>query len=512
MDMIYRFFEILFLSYFVVYNSVNLFFVIFSFSEVRRRVVGKAYEDLDMIMESPFTPPISIIVPAYNEEKTIVDSVSSLLNLKFPIFEIIIVNDGSVDGTLRVLKEAFEMRRVDINYIEGITTAPVVGFYESKKDLKDNIIRIVLIDKKNGGKADALNAGINGSTCSYFVSIDADSVVDEIALLQAFRVLLTNEDIIAIGGQVAILNGCEIEGGRIKKVRLPKSWIARFQIVEYIRSFTLGRTALSRLNCLLIISGVFGIFNKHYVERVGGYLTRHLTSKITREFTGYGRETVCEDMEIIVRIHRYLQEKKLKKKIFYVPHPLCWTEAPEDLSSLSKQRNRWHRGLMENVLFHKKMLFNPAYGRIGLFAFPYYAFFELLGAPVELLGYATLPLLFYVDKLNYTYLFLFFASSVGYGVLVSVASLVFSAWPEKGGKKEEPVETLISFTTAGEIATLAGFAVMENFGYRQATVFWRVKASIDFFTGKKGWEKFERIGFLKDRGERSENDGPYTVQ
>jgi cellulose synthase/poly-beta-1,6-N-acetylglucosamine synthase-like glycosyltransferase len=511
METICRFLEILFLSYFFIYNSVNLFFVILSFSEVKRRVIGRAYEDLDMIMGSPFTPPISIIVPAYNEEKTIVESVRSLLNLKFPRFEIILVNDGSADETLRVLRDAFDMRRVDINYIEGITTAPVVGFYESKTFLKENIIRFVLVDKENGGKADALNCGINASLCPYFVSIDADSVIDDAALLQAFRVLLSDKNIIAIGGQVAILNGSEVEGGRITKVRLPKSWIARFQLVEYIRSFTLGRTALARLNCLLIISGVFGIFNKHFVERIGGYLTRFLTSKIANEFTGYGKETVCEDMEIIVRMHRYVKEKNLKQKIFYVPHPLCWTEAPEDLNNLSKQRNRWHRGLIETLLFHKKILFNPGYGRIGLFAFPYYALFELLGAPVEFFGYVTLPFLFYFDRLNFAYLFLFLAVSVGYGALISVASLVISAWPEKVGETDESVKTLIYFNNLKEIATLVLFAALENFGYRQATVFWRMKGTIDFFVGKKGWEKFERIGFEEGKREGSENEVPRTV-
>lgn len=488
----------LFISYFFIYNSINLFFILIANYDIRRKVIGRGFEDFDIVMRSPFTPPLSVIVPAYNEEKTIIESVRSLLNLQFPRLEIIIVNDGSNDKTLALLKHVFAMVRIDVNYMERITTAPVRGYYESRCELPGHIRRFVLIDKKNGGKADAINAGINASLCPYFVSIDADSMLDEAALLQAFRKMLDHSDVIAVGGQIAILNGCVVREGKVKRVSLPKKVITRFQIVEYIRAFTMGRSALARLDSLLIISGAFGIFHKEYVQKVGGYLTRYLTSKISREYTGIQNETVCEDMEIIVRMQRYIKEKKLSKRIDYVPHPLCWTEVPEDIKSLSKQRNRWQRGLIETISFNRKMLFNARYGRIGLFALPYYFLFEFIGAFVEFLGYITLPFLFFFDNWNYSYLFMFLVVSVVYGTLLSVSSVAISAWPEKTSETDVSGRSLIYFNNTKDITILAIYAFLENFGYRQMNVWWRVKALMHYLKGKKEWEKFERKGFGED--------------
>ena len=284
---------------------------------------------------------------------------------------------------------------------------------------------------------------------------------------------------------------------------MPKNHLARFQIVEYIRAFTLGRTALAKLGSLLIISGAFGIFQKEFVQKIGGYLTRFLTSKIASEYTTTRGETVCEDMEIIVRMHRYIKEKGLNKKISYVPHPLCWTEAPEKLKDLAKQRNRWQRGLIEIMFYYRTMLFNKNYGRIGLFAFPYFFIFELLGAPVEFFGYLTMPVLFYLDNLNYSYMFMFITVSITYGIFLSVLSVVISAWPEKTAETDIPGKSLFYFSDIKDIIILVLYGILENFGYRQLTVWWRLKALVDFIKGKKGWEKFERKGF----GEKTKDTG-----
>ncbi len=506
----YRLIEYFFISYFILFNSLNLFFLAVAFYDVRRLVISRGYEGFDIAMKSPLTPPLTIIVPAYNEDKTIVDSIQSLLKLTFPRLEIIIVNDGSKDRTMDVLKKAFDLKRVDINYVERITTAPVTSYYVSRAERPEYINRFVVIDKVNGGKADALNAGINASFCPYFVSIDADSIVDEAALLQAFRSVLDHEDIVAVGGQVAIVNSSHVEQGKVIEPRLSGNWVVRFQIVEYIRSFSLGRTALSRLRSILIISGVFGIFNKEFVQNIGGYLTKHVTSKIATEYTGEKVETVCEDMEIIVRMQRYIQEKQLNKRIAYVPHPLAWTEAPEDLATLSKQRNRWQRGLIETMLYHRRMLFNYHYGRIGMFAFPYFLIFELLGAPIELVGYITLPLLFYLDNLNYTYLFLFTVVAIVYGIFISVMSVVMSAWPHKTSETDVMGKTLIYFNNSKDIMILGIAAILENLGYRQLTIWWRIKAVADFFKGKKDWDKFERKGFSEDKQSGDQNEAVST--
>ncbi len=483
------------LIYCLAHNSLQLLFVGLAFGEVRRRLRGRAYEDLDITLESPLTPPLSIVVPAYNEETTIVESLSSLVRLRFPRMEIIVVNDGSKDGTLERIVSHFGFRRVAIGYEDRITTARVRGFYEKRHGLPPGVQRWVIVDKENGGKADALNAGINASSCPYFLSMDADSLIDEDAILQAFRVMLMDERVVAIGGQVALANGCEVDRGRVVRVGLPRSWIARFQIVEYLRSFSMGRTALGRLDSILIISGVFGIFRKDVVFRIGGYLTESLSGKLVREYVGAARATVCEDMEIIVRIQRFLRERRLPMRVGYTPHPLCWTEAPENLKSLGKQRNRWTRGLVETLIYHRDLLFNRRYGRIGLFAYPFFVLFELLGAPIELFGYLWVPLAAFAGWLSWTYMALFLLLSVAYGSLVSVASVVTGAWSERAAASGMRRSALLQYRGTRALATLVAVAVIENFGYRQINLWWRARGIVDFLRGRKGWEKFARKGF-----------------
>jgi cellulose synthase/poly-beta-1,6-N-acetylglucosamine synthase-like glycosyltransferase len=485
----------LFFLYFILYNSFQLALVIVAFQRVRHNLRSRAYEDLDIVLHSPFTPPLSIIVPAYNEEKTIVESLSSLTRLRFPRMEIIVVNDGSTDRTLGTLIDAFGFRRMEITYEDRITTQPVRGFYEKQHGLPKNVTRWVVVDKANGGKADALNAGINASACPLFVSMDADSVVDESALLQAFRVMLQDERVVAVGGQVALANGCHVREGRVEEVGLPASSLARFQVVEYTRSFSVGRTALSRLNSILIISGVFGIFRKDVVIKVGGYLTRFLTAKLVHEYVGNSRDTVCEDMEIIVRIQRYIREKRLPYRVSYTPQPLCWTEAPENLASLGKQRNRWMRGLIETLVYHRALLFNPRYGSLGWFACPFFLLFELVGAPLEFFGYLVLPILYALDLMSTKFLLLFFLVSVAYGTLVSVSALVTSAWSEGGGLTHCAESALLRYRSPRQLAVLLLYAVIENLGYRQLTLWWRIRGFWAYCRSEKGWEKFERVGF-----------------
>jgi cellulose synthase/poly-beta-1,6-N-acetylglucosamine synthase-like glycosyltransferase len=488
-------FGIAVIAYCLAYNGIQFLFVVLGFREIRLCLRGKAYEDLDVVLDSPFTPPLSVIVPAYNEEKTIVDSLESILRIRFPRAEIIIVNDGSGDGTLRRIIDEFGFERVEITYEERITTSPVRGFYEKRTSLPSGVTRWVLVDKENGGKADALNAGINASTCPFFVSMDADSLIDPDALLQAFRVMLADDGVAVIGGQVALANGCEIRGGRVERIGLPGSSLARFQVVEYVRSFSLGRTALGVLDSILIVSGVFGIFRKETVLGVGGYLTRFLTGKIAREYAGEGRTTVCEDMEIIVRIQRYIREKRLRQRVAFTPYPLCWTEAPEDARSLGKQRNRWTRGLAETLSYHRTLLFSRRHGRIGMFAYPYFLLFEFLGAPIEIAGYLLLPVFYLLGILSVSYLVIFFLVSAGFGTVVSVAAVASAAWPERRGEGPKgPPGSLLRYR-GGDVAILLLYGFLENFGYRQMTLWWRVRGLWDFLFTEKGWEKFERKGF-----------------
>jgi cellulose synthase/poly-beta-1,6-N-acetylglucosamine synthase-like glycosyltransferase len=489
------FFTWLFLIYFLAYHTFNFALLILAFVDVRKHLWMRALDDPDLLLNSPYTPPISMLVPAYNEAVTISASLRSLMALRLPRFEIIVVNDGSKDKTMAVLQETLQLRRRDFPYRPGIATARVRGLYEATIPLPPAVERLIVVDKENGGKADALNAGINASVCPFVISMDADSVIDDVALLQILRVLLERRDVAAIGGQVAVANGCKIENGRLVHVGLPKSHLARIQIVEYVRSFTAARTALSRWNALLIVSGVFCIFEKELLIRVGGYLTEHVKSRLVHEYAGRGSSTVCEDMEIVVRLHRYLQEKGLRKVILSTPYPICWTEVPERAGDLAKQRGRWFRGFVEILVYHRHMLFNPRYGMAGLVGWPSLFLFDFLGLFIEAFGYVSLPIFFALHILSIKYLFLFLAVAFGYGALVSVLSLMVAFWSEPGDPHEVHGKPLLASLPARQMALLLLYCIIENFGYRQMTIRWRFKGLVDYLRGKKSWEKFERIGF-----------------
>jgi cellulose synthase/poly-beta-1,6-N-acetylglucosamine synthase-like glycosyltransferase len=491
----------LFLAYFVLYNSYTLWLILLSAGQVRRRVAGHFVEDLDLIDTSGFTKPLTMIVPAYNEEVTIVDSITNLVHCDYPRFEVVIVNDGSTDATLERLKRAFRLRRTDLPYREAVHTARVRAMYEATVPLPGPVMRLVVLDKENGGKADALNAGINASAAPYFVSLDADSILDPRALKEMMRVVQEDPRVVACGGQVAIANGCTIRHGRVVTIGLPKRALARFQMVEYLRSFTTGRTGLDRLDAILILSGVFAVFEKETVIRAGGYLTPFVRHRIVDEYVGGGQGTVCEDMEIVVRLHRFVRDKLADKRITFLPHPVAWTEVPENLTSLRKQRGRWYRGLRESLHYHRGMMGRPKFGRIGAFALPAFWLFEYWGPLVEVAGYLCVALFFAMEHvlgvrlINYPYLWAFLLASLGYGILVNVFAVLVGAWRFRFGLADRLQRGLLPFNRRRDVLLLLGYAVIENFGFRQLTLYWRLRGLWDAWRGKTGWEKFARVGF-----------------
>jgi cellulose synthase/poly-beta-1,6-N-acetylglucosamine synthase-like glycosyltransferase len=362
-------------------------------------------------------------------------------------------------------------------------------------------MRVVVIDKQNGGKADALNAGINASTTPYFVSLDADSILDQRALKELMRIVQEDPRVVAVGGQVAIANGCGIRNSRVVSVGLPARSLARFQMVEYFRSFTTGRTGLDRMDAILILSGVFAVFEKETVIRAGGYLTPFVRHRITEEYVGARVGTVCEDMEIIVRLHRFIRDKLHDRRIAFMPHPVAWTEVPETLESLRKQRGRWYRGLRESLRYHRAMLWRRKYGRIGWFALPAFWVFEYLGPLVELSGYVLVLFLVVMEKLldhrfiNYEFLWAFLLASLGYGILVNLFAVLVGAWRFRIGLADRMQRGLLPFSRRRDVLILLLYAVLENLGYRQLTLYWRLRGLWDAWRGKTGWEKFGRVGF-----------------
>lgn len=452
------------LLYFVTVNTIYLLFCVVAFVRLREHRRRWTPKRVEAVLHSPATPGISVIAPAYNEEATIRESLRSLLLLHYPEFEVIVVNDGSKDGTLRELIAGFRLLRAPAGYDQPIATKPVQAVYRSLSNAD-----LIVLDKVNGGKADAINAGINAARYPLVCVIDADSLLEDHALTRAALPFIEDPGTLAAGGIIRVVNGCSVEAGRVTRVRVPSSWLAGLQAVEYLRAFLAGRVAQSAMNSLLIISGAFGIFRRDAVVAINGF--RH--------------DTVGEDMEIVTRLHRYAMDTGQQYRIVFQPDPVCWTEVPESIGILRNQRNRWQRGTLQVLSYHRSMIGRPRYGAVGLFAMPYFLIFEAAGPLIELSGYLVTVLAVAFGLLDWRFAELLFLAAVLYGTLISLASVLL----------EE-----ISFRRyprLSDLMRLVAFGVFENFGYRQLTTWWRVRGIVDFLRNKQGWGTMTRKGFTK---------------
>lgn len=407
-------------------------------------------------------PPIALIVPAYNEEMNVVVSVRSMLALEYPNYEVVVVNDGSKDGTLDRLIEAFDLVKFERPYEEALAHEPIRGLYASRRT-----DRLFVVDKVNGGKADAQNAGINVCRAPIFCVIDGDSILEPDALMRAVQPFIDDpERTIAVGGTIRIANGSSIDGGRVMEVRLPRKILPLFQVVEYLRAFLMARLAWSRINTLMLVSGAFGVFRRAEVVAAGGFT----------------KGSMGEDLDLVIKLHRHMIDSGRRYRIQFVPEPVCWTEAPETLKILARQRSRWQRGALECFFRYRSMLFNPRYGRIGFLGFGHMLIVDVLGPIAEVLGYILMPVFWLLGILDADYLLAFTALIFVYGVCVSVCSLIL-----------EEAE-LQRFPRARDLAVLAVAAVVENFGYRQINNFWRVKGWWQHLRGGQGWGEMTRTG------------------
>lgn len=456
-----KFFEYLILIYFLVISSIYLILSVLAFLKIREYIAGSAGDDMDELYYKGLYKPVSVILPAYNEERSIVESVGSVLSLNYPEFEVIVVNDGSTDRTFEMLKDSFDLAEVTLDREYRDKRSEIISIWASKKD------KLTVVNRINGGKAAALNTGLHVSRYPLICNIDSDSILDRNALMIISRPFTKDSRVIATGGIIRVANSCEIEHAQIKKVRFPKSFLAGFQVVEYLRAFLMGRLGWDRINGLFIISGAFGVFSKAAIKEVGGYTT----------------DTVGEDMELVVKLHRHYKEKNLDRIITFVPDPVCWTEVPEKLSVLGRQRNRWQRGMMDTLFRHRKMLFNPKYGVLGLFVYPYFLFFELLGPVIELAGYFLVAYYLISGTLNMPFFIAYFVMAFLLGSLISLFSILLE---EISFRK---------YTDFKDLLKLFLFSFFETFFFRPLTVFWRVHGMISFFARDRDWGKMERKGF-----------------
>ncbi len=400
------------LVYFLALNSFYALLLVLSIPEIWEQTRLAEDEDFQRLMQSDALPPITILVPAYNEQKTIEASVTAILALHYRNYEVVVVNDGSSDGTLEALRHAFDLYEVPRTYPETIPTKPLRALYRSRARTK-----LVVIDKENGGKADSLNAAINASRFPLVIAVDADTLIESDALLRLTRSFLLGRRIAAVGGTVRVANGCVVKHGQVLDARVPRRLLPGVQVVEYLRAFLFGRLGWNRLGGNLIISGAFGLFRKDHLLAVGGY----------------DATSIVEDLDLVVRLHRYLRSRKVRYEIPFIPDPVAWTEVPESLRVLARQRGRWQRGLVAAMWQYRGMLFNPRYGRVGLIAVPFYTFGEMLAPLVEVFGYVIIVAGLIAGVVNVSFALLFILVAWGYGMLLSLWAVVLEEAACGGG-------------------------------------------------------------------------------
>lgn len=462
---LFYWFERVIIYYVGAINTVYFLLMVIGFFALREYRSQTTPQERFALASSPLVPEVSIIVPAFNEAVTIVESVKALLNLRYPNYNVIVVNDGSRDQTLHLLVEHFQLYKSACRTEATLSTKPVRAVYQSRSP-----IQLIVVDKENGGKSDALNAGLNVAHAPLVAAVDSDSLLEPDALLNVVEPFLKDPDrVLACGGIIRVVNGCQVDHGNVVRIATPRRGIALFQTIEYLRAFLGGRVAFSFFNSLLLISGAFGIFNRKAVVEAGGFLTT----------------TVGEDMELVVRLHKQWRQKKSDYRIVFVPEPVCWTEVPENWETLHRQRNRWQRGTVETLSNHRDMIFRPQFGAPGLFALPYFLFFEMLGPAVELAGYGMTIAGICFGLISLEVATWFFVVSVLFGILLSMSAVVLEEF------------TMRRYPGVGDLGRLLAAAVLENLGYRQLLAAWRVQGVWDALRKKRGWGKMERHGFQR---------------
>lgn len=458
----------LILAYAIFIMSSYLILAHLSTRELREYLKKNSFVDYNVLLTSEFAPSLSLIAPAYNEGFTIKENVKSLLSLNYNNYQVIVVNDGSKDNSMEILISTYDLVRTERAIHQQIETKKIKGIYTSRNAA---FKKLIVVDKENGGKADALNVGLNIAQNPYVVCIDVDCILDKDSLLKLAKPFLESHEkrIIATGGVVRIANQCVIKNGRLVEVNIPDVMIPRIQVLEYLRAFLLGRMAWSRLDGLLLISGAFGAFDREIALLAGGYSTK----------------TVGEDMELVVRMRRYMLENDLPYGVSYIPDPLCWTEAPEDFNIFKKQRSRWMRGTIETLSLHKKMFLNPKYKLLGMLSVPYWTFFEFLAPAIEFTGLLITVIFIIFGLLSWYFFFLLLLFVYFFAVLFSVIALY----------SEE--RTYHKYPKQADFFKLLLAAFIEPLYFHPLTIYAALIGYKENLIGTKGWGEMTRKGFTQ---------------
>lgn len=449
-------FNALVIAYFFAGNGVYTILMLISVRSALADNRRLACQDFNQILRSPATPPVTFIIPARNEQESILDSVDSALQSEYPEFHVMVVDDGSTDETLNRLISRHGLAPTDIIARPGLVTRRIRAVYRSPASP-----RLTVISKENGGKPDALNAGINFCRTPYFCILDADCVAEPGALLRLMRPMIQSpSEALVSGGVIRVRNGCAVAHGRVERVRLPSSWIEKLQVVEYLRAFLFGRLGWDRTGGTLIVSGAMAVFQRQRVVEAGG-------------FSG---QTVSEDMELIARLRRQAAREGRRAKLCYVLDTICWTECPISLAMLARQRRRWHLGLCQTLRLHIPMLWSRGTGAAGLLSFGFQLLVEALGSVVELAGYCVIPFAFAMRL-----------ASLKVYVSLIILSLIYASFLSVGAALIEEL-TCRRYPSKRDFLALLGWSAVENFGFRQLIVWFRVQGIAQFLMGRRGWE------------------------
>jgi len=474
--------------YFTLYLLLDtVFFVIFIVDFIRQ---GKNSSMILHQLKINSDEGISILVPAYNEAVSIRNCLEMLTRLDYPHFEIIVINDGSRDNTLQEILSTRPFEPVEVALDSPITTQSIRSVFRHQS----SHCPIYLIDKENGGKADALNAGLKLAGYPLVCTIDADSILDGQALQWVTATLRQHPDTIIVGGELAVLNGSRIVNGKLQASRFPRNPLVIFQIIEYIKSFMVSRTGLGKIKSLLVMSGAFSVFRKEPLIQAGSFLSETNRHPTILKYFRTTRQTVCEDLEVVIRMKRFALENKQPADVMFLPHPVCWTEVPETVSQLSRQRERWHRGLSEALYFHRQIIFDPLYRSLGLLAMPYYLFFEWFSPLAKVTAILFVISMFFVDMLHGMWLLMLILSiTFGAALLMSVVTVVVESWSIR---RSQVNREALRYRGLRDWLALLFFSILSDFTYAYMRVVWQIKGIVKSIRGEKSWNKFGRKGVI----------------
>jgi cellulose synthase/poly-beta-1,6-N-acetylglucosamine synthase-like glycosyltransferase len=448
-----------FLAYFITVNLTYLVLSLIGYLANVRRAREVRQTDLRHIESSALTIPLSVIVPAYNEEVGTGDTVLSLLRSGLPEFEIIVVDDGSTDATLHRLVQEFDLVEAERPVRSKPASAPVRAVLQSRRDP-----RLWVVSKENGGKADAGNAGLAIVRYRYVLMTDADVIFHEEALTRMVR--LINFDpggIVGLGAAVRVMNGCEVEAGRITSCRLPREWLVRFQVVEYGSAFLAARVGWSELNAVPVVSGAAAVWRADALREIGGFST----------------DMTHEDLDITLRMHRRFRHADRRYRIVYLPDPVVWTEVPHEWRGIYNQRKRWQRTLFESMWHERDMCFNPRYGTVGMLQMPYLMLYEAIGPFIEAASYIVTIVLLVLGLLDVRLLAAFLVVAAGLTAVVRLVSLAIDLL----FYEDRPLR---------DVLLLGASAILEFWIYRPFLLIARIHAFFEFLRGDRGYVQAAR--------------------